>query len=107
MAMRSALSQFERAARDQLPHVASFDILHGDEMHAVHFVQIEDGADVRMIQRRSEARFALEAFEVGFLDGQFRRQDFDDDRATELRIDGLINCALPARAEFFQNAVIV
>src|SRR5205085_4213285 len=83
-------AQFERPAFDELTHVPARDVLHGDEEHTVRLVEIVDGADVRMVERRGEHRFALEAFEVHLFAGQLRRQHFDDDRAAELRVDGFI-----------------
>ncbi len=77
---QSAL-QFQRPAVDKLAHVLAFDILHRDEVQAFGFIHIKDGADVRMVQRRSQARLAFETFQVGFLDREFRRQDLDDDGA--------------------------
>ncbi len=38
--------------------------------------------------------------------GQFRRKNFDDDRATETLVNGFIDCALTARADLFRDAVI-
>jgi hypothetical protein len=35
-------------------------------MDAVYNVEIKDGADVRMVQRRSEPGFPFEAFAIGF-----------------------------------------
>ena len=35
----------------QLPHVASFNVLHGDKVVPFGFVEIEDGADVGMVER--------------------------------------------------------
>ena len=65
--------EFERSAVDKLSDVLAVDVLHRDEVHAVHDVQIKDRADVRMIQRRSEPCLAFKAFQVGFLRGEFRR----------------------------------
>jgi hypothetical protein len=42
-------------------------------VHAADVVEIEDRTDIRVIERGSEARFALKTFEVGFFDGKFRR----------------------------------
>ena len=45
----------------KLPHVLSFDVLHGDEVMSFSFVEIEDGADVWMIERGGEPGFAFKA----------------------------------------------
>src|SRR5690348_12464712 len=55
--------EFEWTARDELAHVLAFDELHRDEVNAVNFIEIEDRADVWVVQRRGESRFAFETFE--------------------------------------------
>src|SRR5258708_30841301 len=61
-------AQIEGPSVNQLADVLAFDILHGDEVHAFDVVQIENGADIRVIKRGGQTRFTLEPFEVGFLD---------------------------------------
>jgi hypothetical protein len=80
--------------------------LHRDKVVAVGLVHIKDGADVRVIERRSQAGFAFKAFQVGFLDGEFGRQNFDDDRAAEFLIGGFIHRALTAGADLLINFVV-
>src|SRR6185369_8712230 len=45
---QSALER-QRTAVYELPHVSTFDVLHGDEVNAIDLVEVEDGADVRMV----------------------------------------------------------
>ena len=66
-----------------MPHVSPFDVLHGDKVNAVDLVEVEDGADVWVIECGGEARFAFETLEIGFTRGQLGRQNFDDERAAE------------------------
>src|ERR1044072_1678208 len=61
---RERASQIEQLSTDELAHVATFDILHCDKLDVVDFVQTEDGADVWMIERRSELGFSLETLHV-------------------------------------------
>ena len=70
---RERAAQIQRTTIHKIAHVLAFNELHGDEMHAAHFVEIEDGANIRMVERRSKSRFAFETFEVGFFNGKFRR----------------------------------
>ena len=98
--------QLERAPIAKLAHVLALDILHRDVMDSVHFVHVEDGADVRMIERGSESRFSLESFQVAFFDREFSRQHFDDDRAAELLIDGFVYGPLSAGAELVSDFVV-
>jgi hypothetical protein len=58
-------------------------------MRTVLFAQIENRANVRMIKRRSQARFPIETFHICFFGGEVRRQHFDDDGAAQFRVDGL------------------
>src|SRR5690349_529132 len=75
-------------------------------MDAVDLVEIKDCADVRMIERRSEASFAFEAFEVRFFRGEFGGQDLDHKGAAELRINSLIDRSLTALTELLEDLVI-
>ena len=65
---RERAREIEWTTVNQFANVFAFDELHGDKMHAIQVVEIEDGADVRVIERRGESCFALEPFEVGFFD---------------------------------------
>ncbi len=98
--------QFQWPPVNQLAHVFSFDVLHRNEVQTFGFVEIEDRADVRMIERRREPCFPGKTFQVGVFDGQFRRQDFDHDGAAQLVVGGFINRALSAGAELLENLVI-
>src|SRR6185436_1854575 len=98
--------QLERMAVDELPDVSTFDVLHGDEVEAFRFVKVEDGADVGMVERRSEARFAFKAAQVCFAGSQFGGQNFDDDGAAQLAVSGFVNRALTADADLFENFIV-
>jgi hypothetical protein len=54
--------QIEWATGDELSHILSLDVLHGNEVHTVHFIEIKDCADVRVIERGRKSRFAFESF---------------------------------------------
>src|SRR5690349_11335817 len=62
---RERLPQIEWLTVDELSHVATFDVLHCDELNVADFVQAEDRADVWVVQRRCELGFAFEASEIG------------------------------------------
>src|SRR5262249_4434180 len=57
---RERLTQIEWTSGHQLTHVATCYVLHRDEMNTVNFVETEDSADVRVIERGSEFGFAFE-----------------------------------------------
>src|SRR3982074_940170 len=92
---------------DQLPDVLALDILHRDEMYAFNFIEIENGADVGMVQKKGKPRFAFKAFKIGLPRSQLRRQNFDDDGAAKFRVGRFVDCALPAHTELFQNAIVM
>ncbi len=98
--------QFEWTACDELPHILAFNELHRDEMEPVNFVQIVDSADVWMVQRRCEARFAFESFQVCFLRAQFRWNDLDHNRASEFEVGRFVHFALPAHTELVSDAIV-
>ena len=90
----------------QLPHVAAGNVLHGDEMDIVNDVQIENCANVGVVQRGSQAGLALKAFHVCFFGDKFFRQDLDDQSAAKLGVNGLVDRSLTARTELLENLVI-
>src|SRR5918993_5580893 len=62
---RQSALELQRLSINQLPHIATGNVLHRNKVDTVDFVEIEDGADVWMVQRRRQPRLAFEAFEVG------------------------------------------
>ena len=66
---------------------------------AVDVLDAVDRADVRMIERREHARFALEARQPIGVGDEGRRQDLDRDVAPQLRVARAIHLAHAARAE--------
>src|SRR2546430_10313766 len=98
--------QLQWPAIAKLTYVRAFNVLHGDEVQSFGLVHIEDRADVRMVQGGCEARLALESFQIGYLDSEFGRKDFENDCAPKFLIDGFVNRALPAGADFVSDLVI-
>src|SRR6267143_3068611 len=99
--------QLQRMSIHQLPHVATLDVLHGDEVVALGFIEIEDGGDVWMIERRGQPRLAFKAPEVSFPGSQLRRQDFDYHCAAKFSVGSFVDSALPAHAELLENFVVL
>ena len=60
--------QIEWPTGDELSHILSLDVLHGNEVHAVHFIEIKDCADVWVIERGGASRRPVEAFEGGLFE---------------------------------------
>ncbi len=80
--------------------------LHGEERPTFVFVNVVDGADVGVIERRGGAGLALEAFECGTVPSQLFGEEFERDRAAQMGILGAINHAHAAGARLFQGAVM-
>jgi hypothetical protein len=91
----------------KLTHVTPFDVLHGDEVMTLSFVEIKDGTDVGVIQGRGEACFALKTAEVGFSGSQFCRQNLYYYCTAQFRISRFIDSALPANAKLLENLIVV
>jgi len=77
----------------------AFEILHDEEVGALFATDVMERADVRMVQRRDGARFAVEAFAELRIRRQRVRQDLDRHRAIEARIARPIHLPHAARAE--------
>src|SRR5690349_16193730 len=98
--------QFERTSGDELAHVLAFNKLHRDVVNSVDFIEIEDGADVWMVQRRGETCFAFESFEICLLCAQLGWDYLDDNGTAQLCVSRLVNRSLPAHAELLRDAIV-
>jgi hypothetical protein len=69
-------------------------------------VNLEDHADVGMVQRRRRLRLALEASESLCVFGNIVRQELQSHKAVEFYILRFVNNTHPAAAEFFDDTVM-
>ena len=69
-------------------------------------INIVDGADVGVIQRRSCPCFTLESFECLPVRGGILRQEFQGHAATQSRILAAVHHAHAATAQLFEYAVV-
>jgi hypothetical protein len=74
--------------------------LHGDERLLFVLADLLNGADVGMIQRRGGTSLAAKTLERVRIVGDFRRQEFQRDKAAEFGVFGLLYKARPATADF-------
>ena len=65
-----------------------------------------DGADARVIERRSGAGFALKALQSHGILGQFFGKEFQGNETAQPRVFGLINDTHSAAAQFFNDPVV-
>src|SRR6185436_16047127 len=99
--------QLQWVSADQLPDVATLDVLHCNEVVSFGFVKVEDGGDIWMIERGGKPGLTLKPLEVCFFCGQLCRQYFDYDGATKLSIRGFVHGALTANADLFEDLIIL
>src|ERR1700730_12790931 len=80
--------------------------LHGDEVLPLSLVNLEDHADVGMVQGRCGLSFALEAFQRLRVMRQVVWQELQRDKTVESRIFRLVDNAHTAAAEFLDDSVM-
>src|SRR5580700_12249612 len=100
------LIERHRAAGDAMLERLAVEILHGDEPLAIAFIDFVDGADIRMIQRRSGLRFAFKTRQRLRIFGYFVGQKFQRDEAVQLGVLGFVDDAHAAAAQFLDDAVV-
>ena len=86
---------------DRLP----FQMLQHEEVDAVLVADVEQGADVRMIQRRDRARLAFEALAQLRVGRERGGENLDRDRPIEPRVAGLVDLAHAACPEGGEDLV--
>ena len=100
------LIQLERLALDAVLERFAFQELHGDEVLALVFPDLVDGANIRMVQSRGSARLALEARQRLLVAGHFLGQELERHHAAELGVLGLVNHAHAPAAQLADDAIV-
>ena len=75
------------------------DELGDDERSGVQIAEVVDDHDVRMVQARGCARFLVEAPQTFLVHCEFRREEFERDRAIQLAVVRQVHFTHPARAK--------
>jgi len=96
----------ERLVTQEMLESEAIEKFHGDESLAVLLTDIVNGADIRMIEGGSGLRFALEAGEGLWIEGDFGRKEFEGDKAVQAGVFGFVDNAHATTAEFFEDAVV-
>src|SRR5213075_2832657 len=86
-------------AMEQRAEVFALDILHGNEMLAVHVADVVHAADVRMRDLPRDAHFADEPRECVRVAADPLREELQCDRLAEEEVVGAIDLAHAAFAE--------
>jgi hypothetical protein len=109
--LRDLLGDWQRfvdwncAARNPLRQILTFDEFHHERANASTFLEAVDVRDVRVVERREDLRFSLEAGEPIGIGGEGVWQDFQRDIAIQLRIARAIDLAHAPRTESGENFV--
>src|SRR5690348_15032032 len=80
--------------------------LHDDERSALVFSDIVNGANIRMIQSGSRARFALKSFERGRIGRRVLEEKLERHISVEPRVFGFVDHAHAAAPELFYDAIV-
>jgi hypothetical protein len=78
---------------------AAVDEFSDQVLAAVELAGVVHGEDVRVIERRSRLRFALEPATSGRIRQQQLGEKLDGDRAIQLRVEAAVDLTHPAAAE--------
>ncbi len=96
----------KRLARNAVLHRFTVEKLHSNELLAVLLADVVNGADVRVIQRRSGLRFAAETLQSTGIVEHFGRQEFQTHRTMEPRVLSFIDNTHPSTPELFEDAIV-
>ena len=80
--------------------------LHHDEMTAIHFTDVVDGANIRVIESRGRTRFSLKPFQRLRVFLHSLWQEFQRDTPAKARVLRLIDDAHAARAQLVRDLVM-
>ena len=86
-------------ARQDGAQVLTFDELHGDELHAIGFVQVVNADDVLVRDLPGQHQLLLEARQDGGIPGQVGTNDLQPNNALDFHVAGFIDRAHAAHAE--------
>ena len=98
--------RFQRLALDAVFEGLALQVLHDDEGLAFMLVNVVNGADVGMIERRGRAGFALEAFQRLAVLGKMLRQKLQGDEAAEFNVLGLVHHSHTPVTQHLQHPVV-
>ncbi len=96
----------ERSAVDAPPQRLAADHLHHEERQIAVPPDVEQRADIRMVERGRGPGFALEALEGDRILRELHRKEFDGDLPAEPRVLGPVDDTHAAFANFLQQAIV-
>ena len=106
MARSSSSSVLTGRRGDALLEGLAFEQFHRDEGLAFGLVDIVDGADVRMIERGSRLRLALESLQRMPVPGYLFRKKLQGDGAFEPGVFGFVDDAHTSVAQLLEDPIM-
>jgi hypothetical protein len=103
---RQQVLDIQRLSSDLVLQRLPFHEFHGNKCPIAHFIDLIDGADIRMIEGRGGFGFALKSAESLSVARDIVGQEFKRDKTTEFQVLGLIHDAHPAPAQLLDNSVM-
>jgi hypothetical protein len=91
---------------DALLQRVAFEQLHRNEGPALIFINLINGADVGMVERRGGAGFALETLEGARITDCTVGKEFQSDLTAETNVLRFVNHAHSARTKLLVNAIV-
>ena len=100
------LPELQRASLEHLAQRAAFDVLHGDVRAAVNLVDVVDGGDVRVVDRRRHACFLDEPLAPRFIPRQRGANQLEGRSALQLQVFGEEDLSHSALSQTFEDTVV-
>src|SRR6266478_3420724 len=98
--------QFQRLTVNRVLKGLALQQFHGDEVPALVFPDLIDGADVGMIKRGRGPGFTLETVECAGVFLRLWRQELEGDPASEVQVLGFVHYAHAAAAQLREHAIV-
>ena len=98
--------QLHRAITDDVLKGDAVEVFHDEEGAAGVLADVIDSADVGVVQGGGGLGFAAKSLERLAVLGEFFRQEFQGNEATETGVLGLVDDAHAAAAQLFDDAVV-
>ena len=96
----------DRLPRDLVFERLPFEQLHGDERDAVVLIDLVDGADVGVVERRGGSRLAQEALERSFVFGHALGEELECHLAPQLGVLRGVDDTHPATPETIEYPIV-
>src|SRR5215813_7013565 len=98
--------QIQPSAHDLLAQGLAFEQFHRDEWLTINFVDLEDRANVGVVESGCGTRLTLKTFECDSIFGQFFRKEFQRQMPAEFYVFSFVNNTHSGIPDFAQDTVM-